>query len=46
MLSAGALIVLSMFISVSRKEIDHTIEAVIYGLELQERFVKVMPGLA
>ena len=31
---------------VSRKGIDHTIEAAIYGLELQERFVKVIPELA
>ena len=45
MLSAGALIVLSMFISVSMKGIDHTIEAAIYGLELQERVVKVIPEL-
>ena len=47
MLSAGALIVpVHVHQCVSRKGIDHIIEAAIYGLELQERFVKVMPGLA
>ena len=46
MLSAGALIVpVHVYQCVSMKGIDHTIEAAIYGLELQERFVKVIPEL-